>query len=98
GGAEVPTISSNIEDLMISSRKATFSFSSRCSACLRLSISVPATYQRRSCPCSSRSGLQRKRNQRYSPSFLSKRTSVSCERPLEKLVLVSLSMRTQSSG
>src|SRR5260370_14563655 len=43
---EVPTISSNIDALLISSRRATFSCCSLSSACLRSSISVQATYQR----------------------------------------------------
>src|SRR4029077_16733738 len=75
---EVPTISSNIDALAISSRRATFSCWSLCSACLRSSTSVPEAYQRVTCPCPSRSGLRRKRNQRYVPSYLRKRASISC--------------------
>ena len=46
-GAEIPTISSNIDALSSSSRKVTFSSWSRCSASLRSSISVPAAYRKR---------------------------------------------------
>ncbi len=81
---EIPTISSNIDAWSISSRNATFSSWSRCSACLRSSISVPAAYKRAIRPCSSRTGLRRKRNQRYFPSFLRKRVSVSYGDPLKK--------------
>src|SRR5260221_8826794 len=48
---EVPTSSSNIDALLISSRRATFSCCSLSSACLRSSISVEATYQRTTFPC-----------------------------------------------
>src|SRR6266852_6309815 len=95
---ETPTISSNIEALTISSRNATFSFWSLCSACLRSSISVTAIYQRLGLPCSSRRGLQRKRNQRYCPSLLLSRSSTSNGDPLKNLLCVSFSTRSKSSG
>src|SRR5260221_529237 len=62
--AEAPIISSNIDALSISSRRATFSCCSLSSALLRSSMSVAATYQRTICPYSSRTGLQRARNHR----------------------------------
>ena len=61
---DAPTISSNIEALSISSRRATFSSFNLSSALLRSSISVFATYQRLMFPLSSRTGLKRARNQR----------------------------------
>ena len=54
---EVPTISSNIDAVSISSRSVTFSCCSLSSALLRSSISVNATYQRMIRPLSSLTGL-----------------------------------------
>jgi hypothetical protein len=95
---EAPTMSSNIEVSSISSRRAAFSWCSLSSARLRSSISVPATYQRITLPCRSRSGWKRKRNHRYLPSFLSNRASVSWGDPLKNLFFSSPMRRSLSSG
>jgi DNA-directed RNA polymerase subunit RPC12/RpoP len=97
-GGEVPTISSNIDARSISSRNATFSFWSRCSTCFRSSISVAAAYQHVRCPCSSRIGLKRRRNQRYCPSFLLFRSSISYGNPLRNPLIDSFHTRSVSCG
>src|SRR5262249_58615394 len=61
---DIPTISSNIDARLISSRSTTFSFLIRSSARFRSSISVPVAYHRTICPRSSLSGLYWMRHQR----------------------------------
>ncbi len=78
---EFPTISSNIDFVIISSRSAMFSFRIPSSACLRSSMSVAVPYHRVMCPCSSLTGFRRIRKWRNSPSCLSKRASNSYGAP-----------------
>ena len=56
-GARGPTISSNIDALSISSRRATFSFRTFSSACFRSSMSVAVVYHLMMAPRSSRNGV-----------------------------------------
>ena len=95
---EAPTISSNIDVLSISSRRATFSFWTFSSACFRSSMSVAVVYHRMMAPRSSRNGLERIRNQRYCPSFRSSRASASHQAPLESARWRTSSTPARSSG
>ncbi len=97
-GSEDPTISSNIEERSISSRSTRFSFCVRSSLRLRSSMSVPVAYQRMISPCSSCSGLNWIKNQRYRPSFRNARCSISNGKPRNSAASRSSCRRSRSSG
>src|SRR5580658_7356067 len=81
---EVPTISSNIDALSISSRSATFSCRSLSSDRLRLSILVAVAYHLITCPSSPITELYCIRNHRYCPFLLRTRCSFSNRSPRDR--------------